>query len=83
MIGDEELARAVADRPHWRPDGDRAAIFEPPGAAVYVKVRRVARPVRASERYVASTIRDGRAIHILPCGTAQEAVRVAERTKWT
>jgi hypothetical protein len=82
MISDEELARAVEGRPHWRPDGEHVAIYQPPGAAGYVKVRRIAQPVKVSQRYVISAIQGGRATHVLPCGTAVEAVRLAERVRW-
>lgn len=81
MIADEELARAIEGRSYWRPDGEHAAIYQPPAAGGHVKVRRIAQSVRASERYVVSTIREGRAVHVLPCGTAKEAVGVAERTR--
>jgi hypothetical protein len=81
MIADEELARAIEGRPHWRPDGEHAAIYQPPGAAGHVKVRRVAQPVRASDRWVVSTIRGGRATRSLLCGTAVEGVRLGERAE--
>jgi hypothetical protein len=79
MIVDQELARAVEGRPHWRAGGEQVAVFQPPGAAGYVQVRRIAQPVKASQRYVVSTIQGGRAIHVLPAGTAVEGVRLAER----
>jgi hypothetical protein len=74
MIADEDLARAVEGRPHWRLDGEHVAVFQPPGAAGHIKVRRIAQPVKASTRYVVSTIEGGRATHVQPAGTAVEAV---------
>ncbi|MFC0531369.1 hypothetical protein [Phytohabitans kaempferiae] len=42
MIADDELALAIEGRPHCRPDGEHAAIYQPPGAAGHVKLRRIA-----------------------------------------
>jgi len=81
MIVDGELAQAVKGRPCWRPDGEYAAIYQPADVAGHVKVRKIAQPAKASHRYIVSTIQGGRAIHVLPCGTAVEAVRLAERTR--
>jgi hypothetical protein len=79
MIADEDLARAVEGRPLWRPDGEHAAIYQRPTAARHVKVRRIVQPVRASDRYVVSTIDGGRAVQVLLCGTAMEAGRRPRR----
>jgi len=80
VITDAELAEAVAGRAHWQPAGDAAAVYAPPDSPVRVRVQRVARPARR-ELYVASIIRDGRATHAMPCHTAVEAVRLAERIR--
>jgi hypothetical protein len=79
VITDEELARAIEDRPGWRPASERAAVYEPAGIGAFVKVTRVAAPIRASERYAISVIQEGHAIHTRPAGSAVEAVTWAER----
>lgn len=82
MITDVELAKAVDGREHWRADGEDVAVYQPPGAADFVRVRRVRQPVRR-ERYVMSVIHGGRAARVLPVGTAAEAVKWAERAALT
>lgn len=80
MIADRELAEAVAGRAHWQSAGDDAAVYAPPGSEVSVRVQRVRQPAKR-EHYVASFIRGGRATHAVPCRTAVEAVRLAERIR--
>jgi hypothetical protein len=80
MIADDELAKELQGRQHWRLNGAHAAVYGPPGVAGWILVRRVAQPARARERYVVSTIKGDRAVHTVSCGTAREAVVLAERT---
>lgn len=73
VIADAELAKAIEGRAHWRAEGDDVAVYQPPNTEDYVRVRRVAQPVRR-ERYVMSVIRGGRAARSLLVSTAVEAV---------
>jgi hypothetical protein len=73
VIADAELAKAIDGRAHWRAEGDDVAVYQPPDAEDFVRVRRVAQPVQR-ERYVMSVIHGGRAARVLPVGTAAEAV---------
>jgi hypothetical protein len=77
MRSDEELAGAVAGRPHWRLEG-AAAVYAPPGSVSTVRVVAVAGGGHR-ERYRAIVISEGRARHSRPAGTAVEAVGWAER----
>jgi len=77
MTPGEELAAAVQGREHWQLDG-AAALYAPPDVASAVRVV----PIPASthrERFRAIIVRDGRAQHSRPAGSAVEAVRWAER----
>jgi hypothetical protein len=79
MIDDPELVAAVGERAHWQLDV-RGAVYAPPGATAVVRVRPVRQPMRR-ERYVASIMRSGNAVHAVPFGTAVGAVQWAERTR--
>jgi hypothetical protein len=81
VITDAELAAAVTDRAHWQPAGASAAVYAAPGSPVSVRVQRIHHPARPREAFVASVIRDGRATSVVPFGTADQAVRWAERVR--
>jgi hypothetical protein len=85
VITDEELAAALAGRDHWRAVEEDAAVYEPPGVPAYVRVGRIRRAPREGpgrhNRYYATLIRDGRALHTVPAGFAEDAVAWAERVK--
>ncbi|MEV4212570.1 hypothetical protein [Micromonospora sp. NPDC049662] len=79
MSQEEELVDAVRGRDHWRLD-DHAAWYAPPGSRAHVRIQPVAQPTRRS-RFAAAIVRDATAEHVLPCATATEAVRWAERVR--
>jgi hypothetical protein len=81
MIADAELAAAVAGRAHWRVEDD-AAVYAPPGAAAFVRVRPVARP-SVRERYHAAVIRVGVAESSITERSAAAAVYWSERRALT
>jgi hypothetical protein len=80
VSAEPSLAELTEGRPHWRTLGPDTAVYEPPGAGAHVRVQPIAQPTRR-ERYIVTVIRNGRAAHALPAGTAGEAVRTAERLR--
>lgn len=73
----EELAAAIAGRDHWQ-YADGVALYARPDTAEQVRVQPAAIPDKRS-RFVASIVRDGRAVRARPCHDAREAVTWAER----
>jgi hypothetical protein len=85
MITDAGLVSAVEGRAHWRPTGEDSAVYSLPGQAASVRVGRIRRPDREGsarhDRYVATLIREGRAMCAASFGFASEAVAWAERVR--
>ena len=73
VVDDAELAAAIAQRPHWQLD-DHGAVYAPPGAAAYVRVRAARIQTRARERYAASVIATEAAVQSTTTSTATSAV---------
>lgn len=78
-MDDVDLAAAVATRPSWSVEGN-AAVYAPPGANAQVRVQPVLLAQKHRERYVASVLENGSAVHTARHPDAGAAVRWAERT---
>jgi hypothetical protein len=75
----DEVADAVAGRLHWQRDG-AAAVYAPPGTAATVRVLPTVTATYRN-RYIAVIVRNNRAEHSRPSGTALDAVRWAEQVR--
>jgi hypothetical protein len=76
----DELARAIAERPHWRAEDD-SAVYAPPGAGYVVRVRQAYRATRSAERWHAALLVRDAAVRAAAQYSAAAAVGWAERVQ--
>ncbi|MBX6355731.1 MAG: hypothetical protein IRZ05_07725 [Micromonosporaceae bacterium] len=76
----DELARAIAGRPHWKAS-DGSAVYAPPRAGYVVRVRQTYQPTRSAERWHAALIVRGAAVRAATQFSAAAAVSWAEQVR--
>jgi len=79
VIGDAELAAAIARRSHWQLD-EQGVVYARPGASGHVRIRPVRAPARTRERYLAS-VKNEAALQSTTMATAVSALAWSERRK--